>query len=113
GCAAGASDHRRRQSDPAPSVRLHALHHDRLGSAVPSERNLRLAVPADGRGGHVRDGLPIYPYIHARAHDGEVYVEGYPHSAHTYGRRTARSEPVEESFSPLPAGVRTALRAVP
>ncbi len=95
-----------------PDVRRHARHHDRLGPTVPSERDLRLGVPADGRGGHLRDGRLIYPDVHAGADHGEVYSEGSRHAAPACGRRTARSETVEECLYPLPAGVPTALRSV-
>ena len=45
--------------------------------------HLRLGVPADGRGGHLRDGRLIYPDVHAGADHGEVYSEGSPHARST------------------------------
>ena len=96
-------DHRRRQSDRSSNVRRHARHHDRLGPTVPSKRDLRLGVPADGRGGHLRDDRLIYLDVHAGADHGEVYSEELTTRCTACGRRTARSETVEECLYPLPA----------
>ena len=67
-------DHRRRQSDRHPDVRRHVKHCHRLAPALRSQRRIRLAVHADGEGGHLRDARLLRLVAHAGADHGEIYA---------------------------------------